>query len=709
MEKFQDKVCVLICWALMVMYNTAERQYFIQNNSLTWNEARNYCQVCFTDLVTLSHDNIEVIVKRLSSQHWIGLRKSFNSTSNYTGNISMSWSHWSNGEPLTFQNWYPGWPLFKPSVPDGDCCGCSCNEAAAATDNTDLNVTDFTTFWETITDNMTITEDYMNATSSVFTDATLMMTTPLPTPAVSVTSDGYIEDSCVAMFSFGPWVEKNCLELLPFICYEDHSPGYFKVNVTSITSESATVTWQQLPGGISHYRVGVKGDKELTDSKTDRTYNLVNLTAGTCYVVHVFPVKCERELNPGNVAFYTKPNKVENFTVTRVTETSIQVNWSKPAGNMDFYVLRVGSRHLNITTEGGEVDGLTPGSCYTLTVLSGVNDYSMWSEESNITAYTKPCTVSNLSVSDNTKHSVFLHWDPPVGDFTGFLVKAINSTDDVLFEVEVNRTVCQVPVTNLPMGTEITLVVLALANNSLQGDNTTILTYTAPGPISNLTVITSHSSLNATWTINEGNDSYFTVKLLLDGKLEEPGRNVTEARVTFDDLKTAANYTVVVYAVSGHLKSLPMEVSNFTLPSPPTNAIATFVNKSTITFKWTAPENIAKATYLVKLSSDFYGQSWSANITNKTSYTFSNLTSGTKYCFEVYVLGGELTSPPERNCTVKTEPEERQISLSMLCSSAISLHCDESATRTHVFEQLHDHFSKLLKDDIVWALEATEE
>lgn len=35
--------------------------------------------------------------------------------------------------------------------------------------------------------------------------------------------ENYIEDSCVAMLSFGPWIEKSCLERLPFICYEGRS------------------------------------------------------------------------------------------------------------------------------------------------------------------------------------------------------------------------------------------------------------------------------------------------------------------------------------------------------------------------------------------------------------------------------------------------------------------------------------------------------
>lgn len=91
-------------------------------------------------MVTLTCENVLNITRGLSSDHWIGLRKMLDSTSN----SSFSWSHWVNGDPLTFQNWYRSWPLVRSSL----------------------------------------------------------------------------RTQCVAMLSFGPWVEKNCSERLPFICYE---------------------------------------------------------------------------------------------------------------------------------------------------------------------------------------------------------------------------------------------------------------------------------------------------------------------------------------------------------------------------------------------------------------------------------------------------------------------------------------------------------
>lgn len=132
------------------------------------------CQVCFEDLMTLTPENIQTITQKLTSVYWVGLRKKFNSTSN----PSMFWSHWANGDPLTFQNWYPGWPVLRSS-----------------------SFTNGRSFSRNTTEIVTETSWFPN-----ITDQNLM--------------ENDIEDSCVVMLSFGAWVERNCSELLPFICYE---------------------------------------------------------------------------------------------------------------------------------------------------------------------------------------------------------------------------------------------------------------------------------------------------------------------------------------------------------------------------------------------------------------------------------------------------------------------------------------------------------
>lgn len=658
MEKLM--LWIFICWALMLMSSTAEQQFFMQDRKLSWDDARKHCQRCFRELVTLTPDNTQDITQRIDSDHWIGLRKNFRSTSR----SNVSWSQWANEDPLAFQNWYPGRPVF--SSPKVDCCSCNTLPSGVNTSSRQ--------------------------------------------PFVCDAAVQYIEDSCVAMLSYGPWVEKDCKENLPFICYEDRFFG--QANVTSVTTGSAALTWLSAPSpeNINHYRVEVKGDKELTYNQTDLAHDLINLTAGTHYSVQVFPVKCERDLNPQNVTFYTTPNEVRNLAVTNVTETSVCLSWSRPPGNLDFYLVKVESRQIEVNTTFTEVAGLIHGGCYMFTVLSGVQDKSTWSRESNITHCTKPAQVSKLRAFNNTNTSLRLTWAAPEGNLTGFCVKALNDTHHVLFEKEVNQTVWEVLVTGLLMGTKITLAVTALTStgdHTVEGDTVAIVSYTAPGPVSDLNAVTEHRRLHATWTPPEGNFSSFTVELLLNGEVVEKTEGLEEATALFDGLKTAANYTVVVFALSGDLIGPSVDVSNFTLPSPPTDARATGANQTSVTFEWEPPENIGNAVYSVKLSSGFWGHSWSETVIDKTSHTFFNLRSGTKYRFQVQTVAGVLHSFPE-DCAGYTVTDEMQITLSMLCSSAQPLLCDDATTRDTVFDQLNTHFYKLLGDDILWRLEKPE-
>ncbi|XP_054457075.1 receptor-type tyrosine-protein phosphatase eta-like [Anoplopoma fimbria] len=690
---------------------SAEQDYFFRDwRNLTWDEARNHCQVCFKELVTVTPVNIKAISQNLTSDCWVGLRKNF-STTNHS---SMPWSHWADGEPLIFQNWYPATETassdsdrdsasdsdsdrdsVSDSDSDRDSVSVTATETETASASETATSTNFTGLWESNTQIKTPT----TAAPTMPVESDCVCSSMLP-PEVSETTVNFTEDSCVAMLSFGAWVEKNCFERLSFICYEDRFIG--QANVTKITNESVVLTWQPGPGTISRYRVKVKELKTIETNSL--TYDLVSLMAGTCYSVQVFPVKCERDLNPQEVVFYTTPNKVENLKVINVTETSVSLSWNKPAGNVSFYLIKVeGDKPIRSDTEGKEVGSLIPGQRYTFTVLSGVADNKTHSEESNITQHTKPGRVSNLGVYENTKNSLLLSWMKPEGHYTGFRVKAMTDSNDELFHQNVTKT--EVTVTGLPMSTKITLSVTALtASDTLEGDTVTVVNYTAPGPISDLVLGTESSSIHASWKSPGGNSLSFTVELQLDGKHECTVSNLTEPMMYFYNLKAAANYTVIVSTFSGHLEGPQDSSSSFTKLVPPSNASVISSDKNQISFQWTPPDNTAKVHYRVQLSASFWGYNQSKVLHDETKHTFVNLKSGTKYDFEVRTLLNEDLSDAAvvSHCT---ESEKREISLSMMCSSATSLLCDETTTRDDVFEQLKNHFGELLGDSIVWKLE----
>ncbi|CAI5668849.1 unnamed protein product [Oreochromis niloticus] len=781
MAKFQVKFCILLCCALTSMYSDAQREYFIQRKNLTWVDARNYCQACFKELVTLTPDNSQALARNITYDHWIGLRKNFNfknnSIDNSTGDLTstvasytetsftthyindsdssspiMNWTQWANGDPLAFQNWYPGWPLPKPSPKPPNktvCCSCSCTcparpttpmttNAEFTTPNTtttqsghnvtswshdpaetteftpDFTSTDESTTHVTGTKNMTTqrTTPYFS-TSAPWTTPEMPLAaqcekSPVPEPQEPEDEDdsndkNYIEDSCVAMLSFGPWIEKSCLELLPFICYEDRFMG--QVNVTNITFESANLTWMVAPGDISHYRVEVKGQKDNKTwvfNHTGLTYGLSNLTAGTSYSVQVFPVKCERDLNPENATFYTIPKAVTNLTVSSVEKNSVRLSWEKPEGNVDFYRLTYETNTVKVTTETETVKDLIPGTPYNFTVVSGVNDASKWSYEAHVSACTKPDKVYNLTVSNNTDQSMVVRWDRPVGNFTDIRVVAKNSSGTSLFNATVNHTQQHETVTGLPPATHIFISVTVRVNEGLVGETVNIDSFTTPGPISNLILNTTNDSLTATWLPPNGSALNFTVELSLDQTLVNT-KNVSDTNITFRGLKNAANYSVAIYAVSGQFKSTAESTYKFTLPNPPGPPTASSISKDSITFAWDAPGNTATPTYGVKLSSSFWGQSWS-NTTSDTTFTFLNLTSGTNYSFSVYTIADGQKSASV-GCANFTVPDLQEISLSMLCSSSEPLLCDNNTTRTAVFNQLNNTFKNLLDGHIDWHLE----
>ncbi|KAK5602762.1 hypothetical protein CRENBAI_026667 [Crenichthys baileyi] len=101
-------------------------------------------EVCYKEMVTLTPENTHIVTRMINSDHWIGLRKYINyndtieldNSTNTSPNISDTpWTLWANGDPLVFQNWYPGYPVFKSLLPKIDCCSCTCLAPIQTTTN----------------------------------------------------------------------------------------------------------------------------------------------------------------------------------------------------------------------------------------------------------------------------------------------------------------------------------------------------------------------------------------------------------------------------------------------------------------------------------------------------------------------------------------------------------------------------------------------
>ncbi|KAM4565058.1 receptor-type tyrosine-protein phosphatase eta [Fundulus diaphanus] len=788
---FTHKLCVSVCWGLLLVYAAAERQYFIGPHNASWEQARNHCQICYKEMVTLTPENVDVVARMIDYDHWIGLRKyvnyngTYNDTSDYdyeddyftdlnnatnasSKSFGTPWTRWANGDPLVFQNWYPGFPVFKSPLPKIDCCSCSCtcpapiqttttspstvstvtgstsgntnrntngntsgNSTGTYTSETDsYDMTDFTGPGDnqSATTDLTKQTNYTSSRQSaaVFsvhtTDSpwtTTSPTTPQPPvlstcerspmlpPIIPETNKNYIENSCVVMLPFGPWVERVCLEQLPFICYEDRFMG--SVTASNISASSASLRWDQGPGDLSHYRLEVVAPDSLwnfTTNLLDLSFELKNLTAGTHYSVQVFPVKCGRDLNPQNKSFFTIPGEVTELKVTNYTETSVSLSWKKPDGNYGFF--NVTAKPLrdnmkteirdNITAEDLVFDRLIPGLRYNFVFITLVNDSTRRSKEANITACTKPGKVSQLEAINNSDTHLRLQWYKPTGFYDNFNVKVFDRNGTNLnanvTEIGSDAEKHTVEVTQLPNANQIKLYVTAVSHCGDSGDTENITTFTAPGPVTDLNLKPTHNSITANWKFDRSNGktSNFTAELFLGHEITET--NSTAETVTFENLSSATNYTLKVYAVTADLRSPETSRSIFTLPLPPTNIKLTEQNKTSLTFKWEYPGNSTAIKYNCSISSNFWGHV--ENQTTSDQYCqFTGLKSGSRYNFEVYtVSNGNGSEPAKANET--TAVDKVEIGLSMLCSSKDLLYCDKNGTRVSVFSELKKHLEEYL-------------
>ncbi|KAF4089317.1 hypothetical protein AMELA_G00065040 [Ameiurus melas] len=313
----------------------AEREYIYKPDNATWDKARLNCQECYKDLTTITPANAEIIGLNRTSDYWIGLRQTING--------SKFWSRWANGEPVLYQNWYPGHPVPKKKPEPQPTC-----PTPPATNNTKIEVMQCPAFtklcvclnssddndtyfdWETRTNiNSSMVwcpalaelcaclnsseepETSITKSTAVFTTSNFV-TSPTPTmlaltssPISTISNDlepEYIEDSCVAQLSFGMWQEKKCNESLPYICYDERFYGH--VEVSNMTTTGGNLSWSEAGINISQYKIEIIENK-FKSVTNETSYSMSDLEPGTLYRVKVIPVKCDRDLNAQNISFYT--------------------------------------------------------------------------------------------------------------------------------------------------------------------------------------------------------------------------------------------------------------------------------------------------------------------------------------------------------------------------------------------------------------------
>ncbi|XP_051738882.1 receptor-type tyrosine-protein phosphatase eta isoform X1 [Ctenopharyngodon idella] len=611
--------------------NATWDNYKFPEQNTTWDEARDHCQKCFKELTTITSGNVHLIVRKNASlNYWIGLRRSYNGT--------VPWSKWSNEDPVTYQNWYPGHPVPNKEKKKISICFSTTETPLSTLITTPTSTPVTSTQTSTVTTPITSPETSSNKTDgmcpilieileclnmvcnmtynelkdavhkytyvipqSVTPNTTTYSTTPHATTFSTVFNTAtngtttesttasncilveqpdpevYIEDACVVLLSYGMWKEVKCNESHPFVCYDEQFFG--QINISNVTKNTGNLSWSEAPGNITHYRV------EITGNQTNQTFNnettnlyteIKDLVPGNLYSVQVFPVKCGRDLKPQNISFYTKPSAVENLTVVSVTTDSILLNWSKPEGGSEFY----------------SVEYRKQNESYTQLKKTKCKD-------------SKECNVTGLSP-----------------------------------------------------GFEYNFTVKAVVNENIEGESSSVSDYTKPSKVVNLTSTNDKSTaIIASWNLLAGDNSGYRY-CLYEGSDCTTFENRTNCSITTNETiqvygKTdGTKYCLCVEALtknnslSGEMVGIPA----YTLPN--TVILSLEAKSKSITASWTINGKYEQFSVTIEtnsISADNYNPQ-TVN-THDLHCNFSNLKAGVEYNVTVVTLNGELKSDPVRMST----------------------------------------------------------
>uniref|UniRef100_A0A674P506 Tenascin Cb n=1 Tax=Takifugu rubripes TaxID=31033 RepID=A0A674P506_TAKRU len=246
------------------------------------------------------------------------------------------------------------------------------------------------------------------------------------------------------------------------------APKHLKT--AEITDESITLEWENSRAQVDNYRIkygplsgGEHRELLFTPGAKDYTHaKITGLRAGTEYGMGVTAVKDERESLPTTTNAVTALDSPKDLIVTKVTETTMLLEWRHPQAKLDSYRLVYVSAdgHRSEEVLPGDLKSyslmeLTPGMLYTISIntergsrtsapitISPINSLGTkrnvffllvlyHSCNPPLMSYHNPeeekPVVTHFTISDVSWDSFHLSWSTKDGAFQAFLIKVTDA------------------------------------------------------------------------------------------------------------------------------------------------------------------------------------------------------------------------------------------------------------------------------------------
>ncbi|PIO14532.1 hypothetical protein AB205_0076100, partial [Aquarana catesbeiana] len=145
------------------------------------------------------------------------------------------------------------------------------------------------------------------------------------------------------------------------------------LNTENITTTSISLSWEKPDGNASVYFIQILGEPSFNSSVTTTFEIIEGLTPGNYYTFLVSAFVDNIQGSSSVISNYTKPDVVGNLMVQKTYTTAVLLSWEKPAGNADFYVIKIQENTTyqeKTNATSFMIQYLTPGNYYTFLVTA---------------------------------------------------------------------------------------------------------------------------------------------------------------------------------------------------------------------------------------------------------------------------------------------------------------------------------------------------
>jgi hypothetical protein len=422
------------------------------------------------------------------------------------------------------------------------------------------------------------------------------------------------------------------------------------LTATSITTNSATISWNAVPGAISYYvqwrNVGGVSWSNTTTAAT--SHNLTGLTAYTQYEWQV-RTNCSGNQSAftGLSNFMTLPlpcNLPTGLTTANITESGATVSWNSVTNAVN-YTLRyrdVGNPNWTTVTVSNTthtLTGLIASTNYEWQVQANCSgNNSGFTASTNFTTLAPPsCPIPTGTTTSNITHnSATLSWNAMPGAVNYRVIYRLSS--------DVNWTGVDVAGTSynltglLPNSEYRWGVRTNCMSSSSAYSNALIFTTVLPpcnAPTGMTTTSITQTSATATWNAVSGAVNY-TLQWRKVGDLTWSSTTLAATSHNITALTANTNYEWQVRTNCSGNNSAFTASTNFTTLLPPCNAptgmTTTSITQTSATASWNAVSGAVNYTLQWRKVGDL---TWSNTTLAATSHNITGLTANTNYEWQV--------------------------------------------------------------------------